>query len=72
MSHSEVLPSNTDDPRFHQAVEAPDEEAPPEARMDATPGEPAVSKVPSITQALLKEDEEAEDADRWADEAERE
>ena len=71
MSDGEVLPSNTQDPRFRRSVEAPDEEAPPEARMGATPGEPALSKVPSITQAMLKEDEEVEDADRWADEAER-
>ena len=60
MSHGEVLPSNTDDPHLRESVEAPDEEAPPEARMHATSGEPGVSKVPSITQAMLRDDPDAD------------
>ena len=56
MSHGEVLPSNTDDPQFDSPVETPAEEAPPESRMAATPGEPGLSKVPSITQSMLRDD----------------
>ena len=60
MSHGEVLPDNTDEPRWHESVDAPDEEAPPEARMHSTSGEPALSKVPSITQSMLRDDEDDE------------
>ena len=58
MSHGEVLPSNTDDAHWRETVDAPAEDAPPDARMQATPGEPALSKVPSITPALLRDDPE--------------
>ena len=60
MSHGEVLPSNTDDPRLDESVDAPAAETPPEARMQATPGEPGLSKVPSITQSMLRDDEDDE------------
>jgi hypothetical protein len=59
MSHGEVLPSNTDDPHFDSPAEMPAEEAPPEARMATTPGEPGLSKVPSITQSMLRDDADA-------------
>jgi hypothetical protein len=61
MSHGEVLLSKEDDPRFRQPVEAPDEEATPEAGMGAIPGEPGLSKVPIITQSLLRDEDEERD-----------
>ena len=61
MSHGEVLPDNTDDARFAPSDRAPAQDAPPEARMAATPGEPGLSKVPSITQAMLRVHPEHED-----------
>jgi hypothetical protein len=60
MSHGEVLPSNTEDPNFDSPAETPAEEAPPEARMSTTSGEPGLSKVPSITQSMLREDPRAD------------
>jgi hypothetical protein len=60
MSHGEVLPDNTDEARMRDAREAPAEDTPPEARMATTPGEPGLSKVPSITQAMLRDDPDAE------------
>ena len=60
MSHGEVLPSNTDDPHLNASPEAPDEGARPETRMAATPGEPGLSKVPSITQSMLRDEPGAE------------
>jgi hypothetical protein len=60
MSHGEVLPNNTDDPYFEAPAETPAEDTPPEARMATTSGEPGLSKVPSITQSMLREDPGAE------------
>jgi hypothetical protein len=60
MSHGEVLPSNTDETPLRDAREVPAEETPPESRMATTPGEPGLSKVPSITQAMLRDDSERE------------
>jgi hypothetical protein len=56
MTHGEMLPSNADDPHWRASSDAPAEDADPEARMQATPGEPGLSKVPSITQAMLRDD----------------
>ena len=58
--HGEVLSSNTDDPRFREPTDAPDAEATPEARMASTPGEPALSKVPTITQTMLRDGDQPE------------
>jgi hypothetical protein len=60
MSHGEVLPSNTEDPHLRSSTEAAAEDTPPEARMATTAGEPGLSKVPSITQSMLREDPGAE------------
>ena len=60
-----MLPSNVDEPDAGHPVEAPDEEAAPEARMRAVPGEPALSKVPSITQGMLRDEDEH--VHRWRD-----
>lgn len=60
MSHGEVLPSNTDDAPLRDAREAPAEDTRPESRMATTSGEPGLSKVPSITQAMLRDDPDAE------------
>ena len=62
MSHGEILPNNTDDPAFRSAPDAPAEDTQPEARMATTSGEPGLSKVPSITQSMLRDKDEAESA----------
>jgi hypothetical protein len=60
MTHGEMLPSNADDPEWRASTDAPAEDAEPEARMHTTPGEPGLSKVPSITQSMLRDDDEDE------------
>jgi hypothetical protein len=66
MSHGEVLPDNTDDPKFRpsdRSDKAHAEDAEPQARMATTPGEPGLSKVPSITPAMLRERDEPQPAE---------
>ena len=62
MPRGKVLKSNVNDPRLNQPVEADaDDPASPSERMAATPGEPAVSKVPSITQRMVHDENNQEE-----------
>jgi hypothetical protein len=59
MKRRETLPSNEDENR-NSDIPMPDVQDPatPRERMRATSGEPAISKVPSITPRMLKDDED--------------
>ena len=62
MKRKEILPSNAEaEPTRNVKMPEDEDVATPRERMRGTPGEPAISKVPSITQGMLKEEEEEEE-----------